>query len=60
LHLAVFPNDDAFNAAAGLFAMLENLMKRGSGQPADEKVRKLEGWIFGQELSLLETTPRPR
>jgi len=29
--------------------MLEVLMgRRRSGQPDDEKVRKLEGWIFGQ------------
>ncbi|SRR6266852_1066121 len=44
-----FPNDDAFDATIGLFGMLEVLMnRRGSGEPEEGKVRKLEGWIFGQ------------
>jgi hypothetical protein len=46
-----FPNDDAFDATVGLFGMLEVLMKQGSGQPDNEKVRKLEGWIFGQSCA---------
>jgi hypothetical protein len=45
-----FPNDDAFDAAAGLFGMLEVLTnRRESGEPDDEKVRTLEGWILGQK-----------
>jgi hypothetical protein len=44
-----FPNDDAFDATLGLFGMLEVLMnRRESGEPDEERVRKLEGWIFGQ------------
>ena len=44
-----FPNDDAFDATVGLFGMLEVLMnRRGSGEPDEDSVRKLEGWIFGQ------------
>jgi hypothetical protein len=47
-----FPNDDAFDAAVGLFGMLEVLINgRGSGEPNDESVRKLEGWILGQKVS---------
>jgi hypothetical protein len=47
-----FPNDDAFDATVGLFGMLEVLMKRGSGEPDDEKVRTVEGWILGQKVSI--------
>ena len=40
---------DAFDATVGLFGMLEVLMnRRGSGEPDEDSVRKLEGWIFGQ------------
>jgi hypothetical protein len=47
-----FPNDDAFDATVGLFGMLEVLInRRESGEPDDEKVRKLEGWIFGQSCA---------
>ena len=42
--------DDAFDAVVGLFGMLEVLLRgRSSGEPNEESVRKLEGWIFGQE-----------
>jgi len=42
--------DDAFDATVGLFGMLEVLLnRRKSGEPNDESVRKLEGWILGQE-----------
>ena len=49
-----FPDggDDAFDAAVGLFGILEVLLKRGSGEPNDESVRKLEGWILGQKMSI--------
>jgi hypothetical protein len=47
---AGFPQgDDAFDAAVGLFGMLEVLMRRrGSGEPMLDSVRHVEGWIFGQ------------
>jgi len=45
--------DDAFDAAIGLFGMLEVVLnRRASGEPADERTR-VEGWILGQ-------TVRPR
>jgi hypothetical protein len=47
-----FPNDDAFDATVGLFGMLEVLMKRGSREPDDAKVRTVEGWILGQKVSI--------
>ena len=48
-----FPNDDAFDATVGLFGMLEVLKnRRGSGEPDEEKVRTLEGWILGQSCAL--------
>jgi hypothetical protein len=41
-------NNDAFDSTT-LFGMLEVLMnRRGSAEPGDEKVRKLEGRILGQ------------
>ena len=49
---AGFPDgeDDAFDATVGLFGMLEVLLnKRQSGEPDEESVRNLEGWILGQE-----------
>jgi hypothetical protein len=53
-----FPNDDAFAGAAGLFGMPEVLMKRGSGEPDEEKVRKLEGVDSGSnDANLGVTTP---
>jgi hypothetical protein len=43
---------DAFDATVGLFGMLEVLMDgRKPGDPNEESVRKLEGWIFGQKVS---------
>lgn len=47
-----FPNDDAFDATAGLFGMLEVLMSRPTDQePDDDKVRKLERWICSQKCN---------
>jgi hypothetical protein len=45
-----FPDgDDAFDATVGLFGMLEVLLgRRLPGDPNEESVRKLEGWILGQ------------
>jgi hypothetical protein len=47
-----FPSDDAFDATVGLFGVLAVLMTRGSAEPDDERVRTVEGWIFGQKLSI--------
>jgi hypothetical protein len=46
-----FPDgDDAFDATVGLFGMLEVLRgERKSGDPKNENVRKLEGWILGRQ-----------
>jgi len=48
-----FPDgDDAFDATVGLFGMLEVLMgRREPGDPNEESIRKLEGWILGQQSS---------
>jgi hypothetical protein len=55
-----FPNDDAFDAVVGLFGMLEVLMnRRESGEPDDEKARKLEGWIFGQHYAVPPSNTGP-
>jgi hypothetical protein len=41
--------DDAFDAVIGLFGMVEVVMgKRQTGEPRNDKIRKLEGWILGQ------------
>jgi hypothetical protein len=42
--------DDAFDATVGLFGMLEVLRgERQSGDPENQNVKKLEGWILGQQ-----------
>jgi hypothetical protein len=45
-----FPEgDDAFDAVVGLFGMLEVVTgKRQPGEPRDDRIRKVEGWILGQ------------
>ncbi len=45
-----FPEgDDAFDAVVGLFGMIEVATgKRQSGEPRDDKITRLEGWILGQ------------
>lgn len=41
--------EDAFDAAVGLFEMLDVILgNRAEGNPDDEGVTKREGWIFGQ------------
>jgi len=52
-----FPDgDDAFDAVVGLFGMLEVLMnRRNSGEPNEDSVRQLEGWIFGQAYAQATT-----
>lgn len=45
-----FPEgDDAFDAVVGLFGMIEIATgERQSGEPRDDKITRLEGWILGQ------------
>jgi hypothetical protein len=45
-----FPEgDDAFDAVVGLFGMIEVVTgMRQPGEPSGDRIRKLEGWIFGQ------------
>jgi hypothetical protein len=47
---AGFPEgDDAFDAVVGLFGMIEVIVgKRQAGDPSENRIRKLEGWILGQ------------
>ena len=41
--------EDRFDAAVGLMGMLNVVLKRRSpGDPGDEQIRKIEGWILGQ------------
>jgi hypothetical protein len=43
-----FESDDAFDAAVGLFGMLNVVMKRRApGEPHDDRVRRIEGWMVG-------------
>jgi hypothetical protein len=49
-----FPDgDDSFDAAVGLFWNCSKslLNRRESGEPNEESVRKVEGWIFGQVMT---------
>ncbi len=41
--------DDRFDAVVGLFGMLGVVLgRRPSGEPDDDVIRRLEGWILGQ------------
>lgn len=41
--------EDPFDATVGLFGIINILLnRRPPGEPADERVRKIEGWILGQ------------
>jgi hypothetical protein len=48
-----FPEgDDAFDAVVGLFGMIEVVTgKRQAGEPHDDRTRRVEGWILGQQAS---------
>jgi len=48
------PNgEDPFDALVGLLGMLNVVLGlRPPGEPEDEKIRKIEGWILGQEYVL--------
>ncbi len=44
-----FKTDDAFDAAIGLFGMIDALQNYGPRlEPKEETIRHIEGWIFGQ------------
>ena len=44
-----FRSDDAFDAVVGLFGMLNVVAgDRSAGEPDDELVRRVEGWMLGQ------------
>lgn len=44
--------DDPFDAVVGLFGMLNVILGyRPSGEPEDETVRAIEGWILGQSAT---------
>ena len=44
-----FRSDDAFDAVVGLFGMLNVVAKyRAPGEPDNERIRKIEGWMLGQ------------
>ena len=44
--------DDRFDAVVGLFGMLNVVLgQRASGEPDDPAVRRIEGWILGQEAA---------
>jgi hypothetical protein len=50
IHNGFSQGDDAFDAAVGLFGMLQVcLSQRLSGEPNDRVTRKIEGWILGRE-----------
>jgi hypothetical protein len=45
--------DDPFDTAVGLFGALNVMLgRRPAGEPADEELRRVEGWIFGQECGV--------
>jgi hypothetical protein len=44
--------EDQFDAVVGLFGMLNVVLgRRPPGEPEDERVRHIEGWILGQAIS---------
>ena len=50
-----FPEgDDAFDAIVGLFGMIEVVSERRQpGEPSDNRIRNVEGWILGQVVTPL-------
>ena len=54
-----FASHDAFDAVVGLFGMLNVLTKyRAPGEPDDERVRRIEGWMLGRAADV-EATEMP-
>jgi hypothetical protein len=46
--------EDRFDAVVGLFGMLEVVLgRRPAGEPDDPAVRRIEGWILGQQAGAL-------
>ncbi len=44
--------DDRFDAVVGLFGMLNVVLgQRAPGEPDDPAVRRIEGWILGQDAA---------
>ena len=44
--------EDPFDAVVGLFGMLNVVLgRRSSGDPDDERIRRVEGWILGQRAA---------
>jgi len=55
--MAGFPigTDDAFDAVVGLFGMLQMcLAQRATGEPQEEMIREVEGWILGRQQQLVD------
>lgn len=45
------PGEDQFDATIGLLGMLSVLLgQRSVGEPLDQDIRQIEGWILGQQL----------
>ena len=46
-----FPQrDDAFDAVVGLFGMLQVCLgQRPTGEPQEQVIREIEGWILGRK-----------
>jgi hypothetical protein len=45
--------EDSFDAVVGLLSMLDVVLNyRAAGAPLDPTVRRVEGWIFGQNRSI--------
>jgi hypothetical protein len=42
-----FVSDDDFDAVIGLFGMLDVVRRGRSGEPDDDGVRRVEGWMLG-------------
>lgn len=48
--MAGFETDDAFDACVGVLGMLQVVLgKRPLYEPTDPTIKRLEGWIFGQD-----------
>ena len=51
--------EDPFDAVVGLFGMLNVVLgRRLSGEPEEEDIRNIEGWILGQEYITKSETPK--
>lgn len=58
---AGFPSgDDGLDAVLGLGSLLEVVRgRRGEGYPAEERLRRIEGWILGMEAVYSGQGPKP-